>query len=695
MILCALMCGCADGKAGQNLAAVFNRLDTLERELQQERTDKAVLQAKFVDARKRNEAQEKLLLREVAELKNTLHACGELTNETRADMDRMMTHVNKTEHTMNVRLDQCEEGSDQFVQIMKRRRIQEDVFCRESGLAAMLQECCPSAASVEAGHHRFLQSDHSSLGCDAVPDTCAEDCSPLFVEYYERCQEMIDMLAPEERQNFESLYADCEEVEQARAALLQDARPAMIFHVAVIDQEAEQQEALLNDGGSAPGKDFQPIDLPLPAPSPSPPSLSPSQAGGLQTAQQFQRVCTTINLTVCVPKCGRSTSGFLLSIEIDNRGTVMTCNKIGNLFSWQGQASLGGYIGTDIAAFFSSVLSGAAGTYMVSLQEDAGMETDLTIQLGQSVLVSGDVSLATLPAWGAGTFTVQQGGSLTLTSVQLVASLTVVDGGSAVLDSCSVSGAVSVSLPQPLSLQLSNARAQSQHYCVIPHSDRVAAANLVAYLKHSQLSCCYDVSMQISAITVTSGSTLSLSRMALPVAAYSKTLLGVSDAGSRLVFDGVTVVEQPELGVLTGSMTIGADGSTVMDPPSLMLELAQTLFVVRSGPCTVAQGGQCVGRWPGGYLPNEHCEIAVSGPDGATGTLGDCPVFDINQRTLPGDVLTMPDRSHASRCPVGAVLSAGRTLTWASDYRMQGSNGDGLPQSQNDGAGGGWQICFE
>ena len=81
--------------------------------------------------------------------------------------------------------------------------------------------------------------------------------------------------------------------------------------------------------------------------------------------------------------CDDLTYGFLLSIEIDGRGTVMTCNKYDGTFSWQGQASLGGYIGDDFDSFFSSVISGAAGTYIVTLRENCDVHTDLSIQPGQ------------------------------------------------------------------------------------------------------------------------------------------------------------------------------------------------------------------------------------------------------------------------------------------------------------------------
>jgi hypothetical protein len=77
----------------------------------------------------------------------------------------------------------------------------------------------------------------------------------------------------------------------------------------------------------------------------------------------------------------------------------MTCNKVDGIFSWQGQASLGGYIGADSASFFSSVVSGAAGTYMATITHDAMITTDLSVERG--VLSPSPVS--TLPAQCTGT----------------------------------------------------------------------------------------------------------------------------------------------------------------------------------------------------------------------------------------------------------------------------------------------------
>jgi hypothetical protein len=184
------------------------------------------------------------------------------------------------------------------------------------------------------------------------------------------------------------------------------------------------------------------------------------------------------------------------------------------------------------------------------------------------------------------------------------------------------------------------------------------------------------------AIAVTGGGSLSLAGLALPAAVV------ITGANSRLDLDAVTVPQRPEWGTQTGTATIGNDLQTVLVPPDLHY---LTPFIVISGPCTTAEGGLCVGRWPGGYLPNEDCEIAVAG----VGALGPCPVFDTNTER-DGDYLTLPDgsRRQGAVCPAGVVLGSGQTLTWHSEAGGdQGNSGNGLPYS-HDGAGGGWQVCF-
>ena len=89
----------------------------------------------------------------------------------------------------------------------------------------------------------------------------------------------------------------------------------------------------------------------------------------------------------------------------------------------------GGYLGLDIAAFVSAVVSGAPGVFATMLLHDAGIETDLVVQPGQRVSVSGDPSLPRPPTWGGGSFTVQQRGSLSLSSVEVLLPGLTMSGG--------------------------------------------------------------------------------------------------------------------------------------------------------------------------------------------------------------------------------------------------------------------------
>jgi hypothetical protein len=195
-------------------------------------------------------------------------------------------------------------------------------------------------------------------------------------------------------------------------------------------------------------------------------------------------------------------------------------------------------------------------------------------------------------------------------------------------------------------------------------------------------------------VAVGGGGSLAVANLALPLQALITTQIGLSGPGSRLSFEAVTVPERPEWGALTGAMAANADGeawTTTGNIPSF--------FIVLSGPCTLAEGGRCVGRWPGGYLPNERCDILVGGAVG--GVLGPCPVFNTNSIGYD-DPLTLPGGAKYSgaSCPAGVPLAAGDAISWLSNGSWQGeggfygdSGGDGLPFS-DEGAGGGWQICF-
>ena len=74
------------------------------------------------------------------------------------------------------------------------------------------------------------------------------------------------------------------------------------------------------------------------------------------------------------------------------------------------------------------MVSGAAGVYVGTLLHDAGVETDLIVQPGQRVSVSGDPSLPAPPRWGGGSITVQARGSLGLSSVEITGAVGVSGG---------------------------------------------------------------------------------------------------------------------------------------------------------------------------------------------------------------------------------------------------------------------------
>eukprot|EP01052_Picozoa_sp_SAG31_P015139 SAG31_NODE_964_length_10697_cov_6.821004_6_plen_1479_part_01 len=359
---------------------------------------------------------------EVAELKLALH---ETSNITRTETEMLTAQV--LQH--GEQLDQCKEETSSFVREMERRRLQTAEHCEGVAMQTMLASCCPTEGG--GGHRRELQSSH---GCAGFPDTCSASCTTVYTEFYESCHESIIASMPAtEQTQFDGFYNTCTEAAQQAAAALEGASPAMIFHVVVIDPEAEQQAAMFNGGSSPDTSHFGPVDLPN-APPPTP-------ASGAVAAQEFRVVCTLANLTVCTPECNSFTYGFLLSMEVDGRGTVMTCNVMDGSYAWQGQASLGGFIGSNPQAFLSAVLSGASGTYLLRAEgASLGIDTDITIRPGQRVQI-----IANGAQWGRGTITIQDQGSLELVGVELFVSFTIDSGTSALsMSDCEVI------LPTPL-----------------------------------------------------------------------------------------------------------------------------------------------------------------------------------------------------------------------------------------------------
>ena len=92
-------------------------------------------------------------------------------------------------------------------------------------------------------------------------------------------------------------------------------------------------------------------------------------ATSLSLAEQLNVQCTDGTATEdCVPTCTADLHGFQLLLNIDGEDSKLSCELHHALYSWVGAATDGGYLGSDFQAFFSAVVSGAAGC----VRRDAG-----------------------------------------------------------------------------------------------------------------------------------------------------------------------------------------------------------------------------------------------------------------------------------------------------------------------------------
>ena len=88
-------------------------------------------------------------------------------------------------------------------------------------------------------------------------------------------------------------------------------------------------------------------------------------------------------------------------------------------------------------------------------------------------------------------------------------------------------------------------------------------------------------------IDLSGGGSLSLASMAVPAAVLGAAERTLSGAGSTLRLDAVTVPEVPVWGRLSGTLTMGDDGSTAFDPPQTFFGHTTTgTFAVSSGRIT-------------------------------------------------------------------------------------------------------------
>ena len=96
----------------------------------------------------------------------------------------------------------------------------------------------------------------------------------------------------------DGFFVQCEETEESTAVALAGATPAMMYRLVVVDDEADSQAAFFGGGGLSPSPPtgFNPVVLPPIGPPPR-----PSGSAGAGEVQEFRRVCSVANLTVCAP----------------------------------------------------------------------------------------------------------------------------------------------------------------------------------------------------------------------------------------------------------------------------------------------------------------------------------------------------------------------------------------------------------
>ena len=253
------------------------------------------------------------------------------------------------------------------------------------------------------------------------------------------CDAMLASMPGVPLNDFQSFESSCQELTAGAQLMLQPVAVQM-FRVLIDTEGAAQSGSMFPGGGAAAGGgggNGQPLDPlqplpPVPPPPPPPADASTAGSGDATGVTQYHAECTSVDVASCVPECNAEHHGYELLATIDGTDTKFSCNLAHGLYSWMGAASEGGYLGSDSASFFSAVVSGAAGSYIVTLTADAGIGTDLTIRAGQAVDISGDPGLAVVPCWGGGGFEVQQFGSLSLSNVVFTATdvvFTATNGG--------------------------------------------------------------------------------------------------------------------------------------------------------------------------------------------------------------------------------------------------------------------------
>eukprot|EP01050_Picozoa_sp_SAG11_P018800 SAG11_NODE_2899_length_2853_cov_2.525073_1_plen_705_part_10 len=479
----------------------------------------------------------------------------------RLEVKELRNQNTKDIRRIHARLNQCE--ADSFAQVVERRQTQEQTpACGREAVDGMLAVCC----AAPAGNGHRLQE---SVGCDSLPPTCSVQCSYQFISIFDSCQDQALMrgLSAEQLADWTSFYAVCSEVEQSAAEMgaLQPVNVRM-FRIMISSDAAQSQAEMFGGDGQT-----QPIIGSLPELPPPPPPASTSDSDSTDV-EQYHAQCTTANILTCVPECNATHHGFELLATIDGSDAKFSCFLANEKFSWVGFP--GGYLGQDMNACVSTVISGAAGTYVLSLDRNADIRTDLTIQPGQIVIIVGKSGLVEPPTWGSGDFIVAETGSLSLTFLTISGTISALHSGVATLDRVTFS---------------------TRSYVQVTGSARVSITN--SFIDTFSIDVSDNGQLMMESLT------MSDVLLATTLAAH------VTGAGSLLSVSNITMESSssPDLPQYLWSLTetwmVGDDGVIIYDEPGQ--------FEVLLGPCEVTESGRCVGR-PNGYGDHgEACLIEV------------------------------------------------------------------------------------
>eukprot|EP01052_Picozoa_sp_SAG31_P022602 SAG31_NODE_1805_length_7233_cov_5.304738_2_plen_1964_part_01 len=357
------------------------------------------------------------------------------------------------------------------------RRLQQDSSCGQRA-GEVTAACCVSS---DGAGHRLLQSGEQCT----MPDQCSPTCAPTFVAFRDDCPEMLELAGFDMRQ-VEQLYDSCVEqlsVDEGSCGAQMGRR---------LQRLATGDTTMVSSGATTAMiipltivTNEQTGMLEVLGHSGRRRSLQ-AGVGAAEEVQQFRCQCGGRDVYACLPPCSEEIHGYELLLSIDSSDLRVSCKLHNGLYSWAGAVSEGSYFGDDFSLFLSVVVSGAEGRYHLRVVESPGVRADVAIRRNQIVQIYGDEALETPPDWGSGRLRVQDGGTLSLRRLLFSSALTAIGHGSRLL--------------------VNNAHVDAS-----------------------------------TSFTTSSGAMLSLSRLELHTSTLQSIISGLSEAGSMISFDGVSV----------------------------------------------------------------------------------------------------------------------------------------------------------